>query len=385
MIPSNVRQTRSLHPVGSQPVGVVHVVDALNIGGAERVAVNLVNLLPRDRYVPYLCTTRAEGPLTQFVEPHVTRLCLERRGKFDAAALRQFIRFIADRHIAIVHAHASALFFTRLASALSGKCALIWHDHYGRANFGDRSAWLYRLATRGIDGVIAVNQTLAEWCRRQLRVRGDRVWYIPNLVESAPTAAADGPIDLPGEPGKRIACVANFRPQKDHPTLLKAMARIHVQSPGAHLFLVGDSADPAYVAAIRGQISALGLDRAVTYMGPRNDVPAILRECSIGVLSSASEGLPLALLEYGKHGLAAVSTAVGQCPEVLDGGDAGILVPAGSPEDLGNAIVDLLENSGRRAQFAERFQNRVDDLYSPRRIMGQICDVYEAILAREAA
>src|SRR5207248_4191152 len=90
---------------------VVHVVDALNIGGAERVAINLVNLLPRDRYVPYLCTTRSEGPLSQFVAPHVTRLRLERRGTFDTAALRQFVRFIAERRIGIVHAHASALFF----------------------------------------------------------------------------------------------------------------------------------------------------------------------------------------------------------------------------------------------------------------------------------
>ena len=80
-------------------------------------------------------------------------------------------------------------------------------------------------------------------------------------------------------------------------------------------------------------------------MGPRNDVPAILRACRIGVLSSASEGLPLALLEYGKHGLAAVSTAVGQCPEVLDNGYAGVLVPASSPDQFSDAIVGLLDRS----------------------------------------
>src|ERR1043166_3004733 len=92
-------------------ISVVHGGDALNIGGAERVAIHLVNLLPRDRYVPYLCTTRSEGPLSPFVAPHVTRLCLERRNRLDAAALRQFIRFVSERRIRIVHAHASALFF----------------------------------------------------------------------------------------------------------------------------------------------------------------------------------------------------------------------------------------------------------------------------------
>ncbi len=384
MIPTNVREPSQHHPVASQPVGICHVVDALNIGGAERVAVNLVNLLPRDRFVPYLCTTRSEGPLSQFVAPDVTRVGLERRGKFDTAALRQFVRFIEDRRIAVVHAHASALFFSRLASVLSGKCALVWHDHYGRADFGDRSAWLYRIATRGIDGVIAVNQTLADWCRDRLHIAEKQVWYIPNLVDSPETSSLDAELSLAGEPGKRIVCVANFRPQKDHPNLLQAMTRIHCDVPGAHLFLVGDSADPDYVAKIRAQISELRLDRAVTYMGPRNDVAAILRLCSIGVLSSASEGLPIALLEYGKHNLAAVSTAVGQCPEVLDNGYAGVLVPPGSPEDLGHALIDLLNHPDRRAQFATRFQNRVEELYSPRRIMRQICDVYDAVLRKEA-
>jgi glycosyltransferase involved in cell wall biosynthesis len=357
-------------------------VDALNIGGAERVAVNLVNLLPRDRYVPYLCTTRSEGPLSQFVAPHVTRVCLERRGKLDTAALRQFVRFVEDRRISIVHAHASALFFARLAAALSGKCELIWHDHYGRADFGDRAAWLYRLATRGISGVIAVNETLADWCRDKLHVPAERVWYVPNLVESPEMGAGEAPMELAGALGKRIACVANFRPQKDHPNLLKAMERIHRRVPGAHLFLIGDSAEPEYVAQIRRQITELKLDSAVTYMGPRNDVPAILRACSIGVLSSASEGLPLALLEYGKHGLAAVSTAVGQCPEVLDHGKAGVLVPSGSPEDLAHAMVEMLEDPERRAEYGRRFQERVEELYSPRRIMGRIGEIYGAVLGR---
>lgn len=363
------------------PVGVLHVVDALYIGGAERVAIHLANLLPRDRFVPYLCSTRAEGPLSSFVAPHVTRLCLERRGRLDPTALRQFCEFVADRDIRIVHAHASALFFARLASALSRRCSLIWHDHYGRADFGDRPAWLYRMATRGVAGVIAVNQTLANWCSDTLRLPEERVWYIPNLVPSAEDSAAGNEyLALPGEPGKRLVCVANFRPQKDHPNLLRAMSLVTREVPGAHLLLVGDSAEPPYVATIRSQITQLGLDGAVTYMGPRSDVPAILRGCDIGVLSSASEGLPLALLEYGRAGLAAVATSVGQCPEVLDNGVAGMLVRPGSAEDLARALVRLLRDREERTQYASRFLRRIDDLYHPRRIMGRICDVYDTVL-----
>jgi glycosyltransferase involved in cell wall biosynthesis len=359
---------------------VVHVVDALNIGGAERVAINLVNLLPRNSYVPYLCTTRSEGPLSPLVAPHVTRLSLERRGRLDTAALRQFVRFLGERGIRIVHAHASSLFFATLSRVLCGRTALIWHDHYGGADFSDRPAWIYRIATRKVAGVIAVNQTLSDWCRRRLGVPAERVWYVPNLVPDAPPSFDAAPVTLPGEPGKRLVCVANFRPQKDHPTLLRAMAIVQRQVPGAHLLLIGDSADPAYVASIRAQISALELEPSVSYLGPRKDVAAILRSCDIGVLSSASEGLPLALLEYGSAGLATVATTAGQCSEVLDNGAAGVLVPPASPADLARAIVALLRNETNRLHFAARFQARVEEQYSPGRIMYRICEIYNTVL-----
>jgi glycosyltransferase involved in cell wall biosynthesis len=374
----------AVHTGACDPIGVVHMVDALKIGGAERVAINLVNLLPRDRYVPYLCATRSEGPMTSLVSPHVTRLCLDRRGLIDASALRRFVRFISDRKIRIVHAHGSSLFFGRLAAALSGKCALIWHDHYGRSDFNDRSTFLYGMAARGAAGVIVVNQTLFDWCHTQLGVGEDHVWYVPNIVPDVETSPADSAeIELPGEPGKRLACVANFRPQKDHPTLLRAMALVDKEMPGSHLFLIGDSSEPDYVARIRAQISSLNLDHAITYLGPRQDVAAILGACDIGVLSSASEGLPLALLEYGRAGLAAVATAVGQCSEVLEQGRSGMLVQPGSPEELARAIVSLVQSEDRRAAYGERFRSRVEECYSPRRVMRQICDVYETVL-REA-
>ncbi|MGP8253010.1 MAG: glycosyltransferase family 4 protein, partial [Terracidiphilus sp.] len=96
-----------------------------------------------------------------------------------------------------------------------------------------------------------------------------------------------------------------------------------------------------YRDTVLARIPALKLDRHVSYLGPQQRVAPILRGCDIGVLSSLSEGLPLSLLEYGAAGLASVATEVGQCGEVLDGGKTGILVPAGSPSRLSEALLRL--------------------------------------------
>src|SRR5581483_3893407 len=101
---------------GARPLHVMHIIDTLSAAGAERVAVNMVNDLPRDRYVAHLCTTRAEGPLERTVSSDVLRLRLKRKVSLDVSAIVRLRHYIRQNGIRIVHAHSSALFITRLAT-----------------------------------------------------------------------------------------------------------------------------------------------------------------------------------------------------------------------------------------------------------------------------
>jgi len=359
-------------------VGVMHITDTLDAGGAERVAVDLVNLLPRERYQTHLCTTRRDGPLADLVAEDVGRLRLERKQRFDARALRSMADYIRRNQIQILHAHGTSLFIAELVSFFPPRPAVIWHEHYGRLASEDHRAWLYRWAARRISGLITVNQPLAEWSRRRLRVPAERVWYIPNFVCEA--RSNGGLCDLPGKSGARIVNVANFRSEKDQLTLLRAMALVIRQMPAAHLLLVGAAVDPSYFDLMKKEITRQGLGQHVSLLGLRSDVPAILQSCDIGVMSSASEGLPMALLEYGMAGLPVVATRVGQCAEVLDEGRAGILVPPVAPDKLAEVLLSLLCSPERRASLVELFHRRVQKVYSPGPIIQPICRVYVAII-----
>jgi len=359
-------------------IGVMHITDTLSVGGAERVAVNLANLLARDRYLAYLCTTRHEGPLAQLLGEDVTHLRLGRRHRYDVSAAKHLVAFIRMHNIRILHAHGTSLFIASLVSLFSPHPRVIWHDHYGRYAVEERPAWLYRLAISRVGGVIAVNQPLVEWSRRKLRVPGNRVWYIPNFV--CPPEMDDEPPLLPGRPGQRIVCVAQLRPQKDHLTLLRAMALVTRQMPAAHLLVVGTASDPAYLNRIGQEVSRQGLEQNVTLLGERQDISAILGQCDIGVLSSASEGLPLALLEYGMARLPTVATNVGQCPEVLDEGRAGILVPPNAPDRLAAALLMLFQSPGLRSTYGKILHSRIQEVYSSGPIMARVHQVYETVL-----
>ena len=355
----------------------MHIIDTLSAAGAERVAVNIVNHLPRDRYVPFLCTTRTNGPLEALVAPDVVRLSLGRGRRFGYAAALKLRKFIQANEIVILHVHSSSLFIARLA-AMGLNVAIIWHAHYGRYAMDNRFAFRYRVATTGISGVITVNEELEDWCSHILGIPSNRVWYLPNPV-CLDDEGCSPAVTLPGAKGSRIVCVANFRPEKDHFTLVRAMARVVEKVPQAHLLLVGKGNVSTYETLVQAEISKRGLAGSISILGERQDVHAILRGCDIGVLSSTSEGLPMSLLEYGVAGLAPVATRVGQCADVLDFGKAGILVPASSVEAMSGALISLLRSTEKRIALAERFRRQVIRRFSVEAVIEKICDVYEAV------
>lgn len=362
----------------STPVAVMHLVDTLAVGGAERMAVNLVNTLPRDRYRPHLCCTRHEGPLSSAVRDDVVTLTLHRTHRLDAAALARLVAHVRRHDVRVLHAHSAAVFAAVLASLLPPYPAVVWHDHYG-PSLERRMVWPYRAIAWRIHDIIAVNESLAGWSRSRLRLPAGRVRYIANFV----TAAASPPAVplLPGAPERRVACVANLRPQKDHATIIAAFALVVAAVPDARLLLMGAESDADHGAVLRRAVIDAGIQANVSWMGVRDDVPAVLRACAVGVLGSSSEGLPLALLDYGMAGLATVATSVGQCADVLDHGRAGILVPPGDPAALAAALVALLRDEERRVMLGDALRRHVDARFGPAPAIAAITAIYDAILA----
>lgn len=361
---------------------VLHIVDSLDPGGMERVAVNLTNVMPRDRFACGICTTRRGGALAPLVAADVARVDLHRTGRFDLGAIRRLAAYIRSARVEVLHAHGTSLFTAAAASCFPPYPAVVWHDHYGLYP-APRPTWAYRLAALRVSAVVAVSEELAEWARRALGVRRDRVWYIPNFTMTPP-ASSDAP-DLPGRPGRRVICVANLRPQKAHLDLVRAFRTVHARVPDAHLLLAGTGSDDAYAETIRRAVADQGLGECVTFLGHRADISAVLQACDIGVLSSIGEGFPLALVEYGLTGLAVAATAVGQCAEVLDDGRAGRLTPPGDPDRLAEALIGLLESSGVREDLGRRLRDRVEQRYSRHAVVQQIGTVYDTVTRRTAS
>jgi len=359
--------------------GVLHLVDSLEIGGAERMAVNLANGLSRAQFLPHLCATRLGGPLQNELAPDVQYLSLNRRARLDLPALWHLKNYIRQNRIRLIHAHGTALFIASLTKHLCPESRLIWHIHAGALIHQRRVPMVYRFLTHNTDAIFAVTRALSDWAKIKLRFPANRVWYAPNFILANPHEATKT-VELPGIAGFRLVCVANIRPPKDHITLLRAFKCVVEAEPRARLILVGGEGESAYARKVWAEREALQLDGQVFWLGKCDNVLSILSACDIGVLSSRSEGFPLTLLEYGSAGLAVVATQVGECPEILDHGNAGVLTPPHDPSALAEALIILLTNPDRRAALGHALQMRITHHYSPEAILKAVEETYAHIL-----
>ena len=355
---------------------VMHLVDTLEAGGAERMCVQLANALAENGWRVEVCATRRGGPLAGLLREPVRLLELRRRGRFDLGALWRLRQHVRREGVRILHAHGTAVFLAAALRMTTGGVRLVWHDHCGaHASMGSR-AWLYRLLRPWVGAVLAVNGRLARWAVERLGFWEEQVRVAPNFaaVEGQATAAEG----LPGEAGFRIVQVANLRPQKDHATMLRAMARIVGEEPRAHLLIVGEASDRGYAEEMRRLAAESGIGRHVTFLGPRADVARVLAGCEVGVLSSRSEGLPVALLEYGEAGLAVVTTDVGDCREVVEG--AGRVVKPGDDAGMAEAVLAYLRDPEARRADGTRLRERVQARWSREAAVRKVEDVYVQVL-----
>jgi glycosyltransferase involved in cell wall biosynthesis len=126
--------------------------------------------------------------------------------------------------------------------------------------------------------------------------------------------------------------------------------------PDAVFLLVGNG-------EMKGELerlaAALGIGERVFFTGGKGPVPDYLARMSVACLSSLSEGLPNAILEYMAAGLPVVATDVGGNPELVTDGVTGCLVRCRTPEAFAEPIIRLLQDEKLRVAMGRKGLERV--------------------------
>lgn len=285
-------------------------------------------------------------------------------------------RYCINHKINIIHAHSSSFFMAWIIKMMMPKLKLVWHDHYGNSEFlNNRPKKVIKFCSKRFSQIFSVNKALQAWAQRELLCK--KVDYLQNFPVLA--SVSTNLTDLHGEDGKRIVCLANLRQQKNHMRLLEAFRIVSKDYPNWTLHCVGKDFNDDYSKRFLGELKDPEFKDVVFFYDSKIDILNILQQCAIGILVSKSEGLPLALLEYGLAGLAVISTDVGECKSVLPNSDLGILLENDDASTIANAIVNYIENQKYREKCGVEFMARVDEFYSKDAILKEVVAIYKSL------
>jgi glycosyltransferase involved in cell wall biosynthesis len=340
---------------------ILQIIDSLETGGAERMAVSYANALVDKIDFSGLIVTRSEGALRSKLNKNVSYLFLNKKKTIDFKAIFRLRQFVINNQVSHIHAHSTSFFIAFLLKITLPRIRLIWHDHYGNSEFLDKRSKLeLKMMIPFFDGVITVNQKLKKWAEEN-RLSINLI-YLPNFP-SKEQIVFESTI-LNGIKGKRIVCLANLRIQKNHFLLLEVANVLKKSYPEWTFHLIGKDFQDEYSRQIKRQLVLLNLEKQVFIYGSRNDVDGILEQSTIAVLTSQSEGLPVSLLEYGMHKKSVVVTDVGEISALVHHSINGFVVSSGNKISFYEAVVKLIENEMLRTSFGEALFQEVVDNYS---------------------
>ncbi|MBX9889600.1 MAG: glycosyltransferase [Flavobacteriaceae bacterium] len=330
---------------------IAQIIDSLEAGGAERMAVNYANALTEKIDFSGLVCTRKEGALQLQLDKKVVYSFVHKKSALDLVAIWKLRRYVKRNKVGLLHVHSTSFFMALVLKLICPSIKLIWHDHYGQSEFlASRNKILFRIGLPFYHGVISVNKKLKKWTTQSFHFKN--VIYLPNFSSQVIKATHQPDTILKGKQGKRIVLLANLRPQKNHFLLIQIAKRVKLSHSDWTFHLVGKDFKDAYAAQIKKAVIENKLDDTVFIYGSKEDVSHILSQSTIGILTSSSEGLPLALLEYGNATIPVVVTNVGEIAEVVTNNTNGYVV-SGNEHLFYEKLVNLMEDQEKRATFAK--------------------------------
>ncbi len=308
----------------------------------------------------------------------------------DLSTVASLVRLMRRERPDIVHTHtAKAGAVGRLAAAIAG-VPIVVHTFHGHVLDGYFSAAktrafveIERLLARRTSRLIAVTPTVRDQILERGIGRPDQFSVVRLGLDLEPFVSYNQhagklraelalPADVP-----LVGIVGRLVPIKAHELFLSAAARVAAASR-AHFVIVGDG----YLRPrIEAQAAALGLMPRIHMLGWRADLPAINADLDVATLSSRNEGSPVALIEAMTAERAVVSTRVGGVADVIDDGRTGVLVPSGNAAALGDAILALIGDPARRRSLGVAARASVYPAYAMSRLIGDIDDLYQQLLA----
>lgn len=371
---------------------VLHAIETLGVGGAERVLVQLLPALREAGVDSEVAVLRGPYTLAGEIEAAgftVHRLEVGNLWNLPGGA-RALARLAKARGCGVIHAN---LLFPTVYTAMAKRLfardlkTLTTFHNLAYAPGANRRGATYGLRKRlnrwsvshGMDARLAVSGAVAEHYAAALGARDVRVIHNPVAVDAA-LAAVEGKDDawpLPDEgSAARLILPGRYVHEKGHADLIEALALLAARGTRFATVFAGDGPLRDTLAA---QIAKTGLAIHMTGPIPRAEFLRLVRASDIAVIPSRYEGFGLTAAEALVMRRGVIATRIGGLTDIVRDDETGVLVPDRDPAALAEAIAALAADPQRRARLGEVGHAHVRAHFDAPVVAARLAEIYRAL------
>ena len=323
---------------------IVQFAETLDVGGAERVVVDLANALAARHDVTVVCAQRT-GSLSLQLAGNTSLHCLHQSPGNDPRAPLRLARILRSVRADVLHTHHWGVFLEGVVAGLMAGTPTMVHTVHGlymdypegalrRTKIALRH-WLERRSVAYCRHIVCVSEDLIRHCRTDIGIPARILVTIVNGVDHGNPEQRP----KPPEPHEFVfASVGRLALVKNQRLLITAFAAALRRQGNLRLLLAGDGPERDALEAL---VAAERVVANVEFLGVVANVEGVLGRADAFVLSSQSEGMPMAVLEAMRARLPILATRVGGLPSVVDEGLTGLLVEAGNANALMEGMLKL--------------------------------------------
>ncbi len=326
---------------------IVHVVDSMDVGGAEVLVSQMCRLQREQGHAPSVIAIANLGPLGEQLRKEGFNIQAN-VGRHLADAARNLFSLFKELRPDVAHLHnQTPTIYASVAARMAGVPSIISTRHNLAAPpYILVAESKYALATRFCDWTVGICNATADNLKKAHSASSGKITRVYNGTVPLTRVAE---MQQHSKDVFTLVCVGRLAPVKNHAMLLNAFREAHLSQPGLRLWLVGNGSE-------RGALEALalnlGIAEKVKFWGQQLDVAPYFSSADAFVMSSKSEGLPVSLLQAFSVGLPVVVTDVGGMAEVVRLARAGIVVSATDTGELASAILRLANSDSARKEFS---------------------------------
>lgn len=336
---------------------ILQVIDTLKTGGAERVFVDLANLLYQQQVEMAVLVFLNKGELRESLHPDIPRVDFVRRSKYNLVEWYRLSKLLNSYDILHVHMRHNYLYIRLICRIFNVEAKVILHDH---SSIFESTGYALKTFLRPAY-YIGVSRKLTSWAGKKLSVDSRYIYLLHNIV-----------IKETFKPSKEVSdlvVVGNIKPEKNQLFVVQLLPYIDMG-----VTFIGNIHDKFYYRQLITETETLQLTDRVTFMHNVRQVQKELSNFKLGLMPSTRESGPLVLIEYLAQSLPFISFKTGEISDILVKEFPSFFISNFEAEVWVQKIKEVVNN--KEYNLAKVY----DTLFSPEKYIETCLNIYRKVI-----